>query len=128
MSKTLRQLAIVCENEQTFTLCIEPANVEKPREFARKQIENCVARVRIAFGGNKPGRFVQNNRERKIDVNQFAVHFHMIAFARLEAEVDTRLPIDRDAPSLDQFIAMTARPDAGGREKTVQAQSRGYKG
>ena len=58
MSEALRQLAIICENEQTFTLRIEPANAEEPREFSRKQIENCVARMRVAFRGNKTGRFV----------------------------------------------------------------------
>lgn len=58
MSEPLRQLAIICENEQTFTLRIEPANAEEPREFSRKQIENCVARMRVAFRGNKTGRFV----------------------------------------------------------------------
>ena len=127
MSEAMPELAIVCENEQTFTLRIEPAHAEEPREFPRQQIENCVARVRVAFRGNETGRFVQNDREWKIDTNNFAVHFHVIALARLEAEVGARLSVDGDAPGLDQLIALPARADGGGSEETVQTQSRGYK-
>ena len=55
MSEALRELAVICENEQTFTLGIEPANVEEPGKFRRQQIENCVARVRIFWSKqNRP--------------------------------------------------------------------------
>jgi len=124
MSEAMSELAVVCENEQTFTLLIEPAHAEEPREFPRQQIENCVARVRVAFRGNETGRFVQNDREWKIDTNKLAVHFHVIALARLEAEVGARLSVDGDAPGLDQLIALAARADAGGSEETVETQSR----
>ncbi len=33
MSEALRELAVICENEQTFTLRIEPADIEEPWKF-----------------------------------------------------------------------------------------------
>src|SRR5712692_7308119 len=120
VSEALRELAVVGENEKAFALRIEPANVEKARKFPRKQIENDVTRVRIAFGRNKTGRLVQDNREWKIDMDEFAVHFHVIARGRLRAEIRAWFSVDGDAAGGDQLIAMAARPDTGGGEKSVQ--------
>src|SRR5713226_6361138 len=60
-------------------------------------------------------------------MDKFAVHFHVVARAGLDAEVGARLSVDGDAPGLDQLIAMTARADAGCGEEAVETQGRGYK-
>ena len=119
MSEALGQLAVICENEQTFSLGIKPADIEEPWKFWRKQIKDGVARVGIALRGNKTGGFVQDNRPRKIDMDKFAVHFHMVALAGLDAEVGTRLSVDCDASGLDQRIALTPRANAGGGEEAI---------
>jgi hypothetical protein len=46
----LREVTIVCENEETFTLRIEAADIEETRKLRRKKIKNRVARVGIASG------------------------------------------------------------------------------
>jgi hypothetical protein len=53
-------------------------------------------------------------------MDTFAVHFHMVALGRLDAEVGARLSVDRDAAGFDQLIAMTARANAGCGEETVE--------
>ncbi len=123
MSEPLRELAVIGENEETFALRIQPANVEKARKFRREQIENGIARVRIAFGRNKAGRFVQDNRQWKIGMNEFAIHFHMIARGRLRAEISARFSVDGDATGCNQLIAMSARTDTGGGEKAIQTHT-----
>ena len=120
MSEPLREFAVVGENEETFALRIEPADVEKSRKFRREQIEDGIARVRIAFGRNKTGRLVQDNRQWKIDMNELAIHFHVIARGRLRTEIRARFSVDGDATSCNQLIAMTARTDTGGGKKAIQ--------
>ena len=58
MNEALGKVAVVGEKNESFALGIEPANVKQPREFRRKQIEDRVARMRIAAGGDEAGRLV----------------------------------------------------------------------
>jgi hypothetical protein len=62
MSQPLGEIAVVCQQQEAFTLGIEPADVKKARKFRREQIEDRVVSVRIAPGRNKSGRFVERNR------------------------------------------------------------------
>ncbi len=119
MSKALGQFAVVCENEQTFSLGIKPADIEEPWKFWRKQIKDGVACVRIASCRNKTSRLVQNYRPRNIDMDKFAIHFHMVALAGLDAEISAWISVDRNASGLDQRIALTPRANAGGGEEAV---------
>ncbi len=119
MIEALGQLAVICENEQTFSLGIKPADIEEPWKFWRQQIKDGVACVRIASCRNKTRRLVQNYRPRNIDMDKFAIHFHMVALAGLDAEVGTRLSVDCDASGLDQRIALTPRANAGGGEEAI---------
>ena len=107
MGESQRQFAIVRENEQTFALRIEPAHVEESRKFGGQKVENCIARVRIASGRNKTGRFVQNNRERKIDTREFAIDFDMIPLARLHAEIRADSTVDGDSASGNQLVTFS---------------------
>src|ERR1700724_4711731 len=97
MSEPLRELAVIGENEETFALRIQPANVKKARKFRREQIEDCVARVRIAFGRHKTCWLVQDNRQWKIDMNHLAIPFNVTARGRLRAEIRARFSVDGDA-------------------------------
>ncbi len=57
-------------------------------------------------------------------MDEFAVHFHMVALAGLDAEVGARLSVDRDAAGFDQLIATTARANAGSGEETIETHKR----
>ena len=57
-------------------------------------------------------------------MQQFAIHFYVVARGGLRAEVGADLAVNRDAARGDQFIAMTARPDASGGEETIETQGR----
>ena len=57
--------------------------------------------------------------QRLFRADEFAIHFYVIAFPRLRAEVGADLAVDRDVPGGDQFVAMAARADSGSGEKAV---------
>ena len=113
MGQPLGEIAVVREEEEAFGLGVEAADVEKTRQMRRQQIEDGVARVRIAPGRNKSGRLMQHDVEPALAVDEFAGDFDVIALAWLGAEVGADLAIDRDAAGRDQFIAMPARPETG---------------
>ena len=98
MSEALGQIAVVGEKEKPFSLCVEPADAEKPGKFCRQQVEDRVAGVKIFSSRNEPRRLVQHDCQRRIDTHHFAIHFHVIGYARLHAEVSANLPINGDAP------------------------------
>src|SRR5262249_16128351 len=83
MRQALCKISIICEKEQTFGLCVQPPNVEQPREFCRQQIKNSIAHVWISPGRNESGGLVQHDRERRRDVNKFAIHLDVVAPAGL---------------------------------------------
>jgi hypothetical protein len=121
MRKPLCEIAVVCEKQQTFGLCIQTPDVEQGREFSRQQIKDGVAYVGISPGRNESGGFVQHDGERRRDVNKFAIHLHVVARVGLHAEVNTGFTVDSDPPGRDQFIAVPTRSDTGSGEEAVQA-------
>ena len=54
-------------------------------------------------------------------MNQFAVHFDMIARGWLRAEIGADLAVNRDAAGGNQLITMTPRADAGSGEEAIEA-------
>jgi hypothetical protein len=122
MGKSLRQFAIICEKKQTLSLRVQTPDVEESGKFLWKQIKHSVARLLIFSGRNKSSGFVQHDGYRWSGVNKFAVDFDVIERAWLCAEVCADLTVDGDATRPDQLITMSARSNAGGCEKTVEAQ------
>lgn len=47
MGQVLGKVTVIREKNEPLSLRVEPADIEQARKFCRKQIENCVARVRI---------------------------------------------------------------------------------
>src|SRR5207244_821332 len=119
MSEFLREIAVVRQDQQSFTLSIESANIEKPGKFWRQQVENRVARVRIAPGRNKSNRLVQRDRHFVLEMNELAVDFHMVALARLRAEICANASIDRDSSGRDQFVTFSPRANAGCGQEAI---------
>ncbi len=124
MRQALCEIAVVCQEKQTFSLGVQPANVKQPRKFRRKQIKDRIADVRIFSGGNEPGRLVQHDSKRRRTANQFAIYFDMIAWLRLCAEICADRAVDRDSTRPDQFIATATRSHSRGGEETVEAHNR----
>src|SRR5205807_9788098 len=102
-------------------LSIEPANIEKAGKLWRQQVENRVARMRIASGRNESRRFVQRNRYRALEMNELAIDFHMIALAWLRAEICANPAVDAEPSGRDQLITLPPRADAGCGKKPIQA-------
>jgi hypothetical protein len=124
MHQALGKITVVCQNQEAFALRIESTDIEQAREFRRQQFKNRVAGERIFSRRNKASRLVQNNVQRPFRAQELAVHFDVVALARLRAEICARLSVNRDASGLDQFVAMPARADSGGGKKSVQTQGK----
>ena len=102
MGEALREVAVVGEKQQAFGLRIEPADIEKTREFRRQKIKDNVARMRITSGRNETGGLVQNNiQPRKLSGDEFAIHFHVVAYRRLRTEIRAALSVDGDSTRRD---------------------------
>jgi hypothetical protein len=119
MSQALREIAVVGQDEKPFGLRVEPANIEKAREFGRQEIENRVARIRIGARGNEARRFVQDDVEVALAVDQLVADFDVIALRRLRAEIGADATVDRNATVGDHLVAMPPRTDTSGGEETI---------
>ena len=98
MREPLSEIAVVREEDKAFGLRIETANVEEAGKFSWQKIEDGVAGVHIFSRRDEARRLVQHDGEQWSGMNQFAVHFDMIARSRLRAEIGPDFAIDSDAP------------------------------
>jgi hypothetical protein len=121
VSKSLRELAIVRHKEQTFSLRVETTDVEKAGKFWWKQIEDCIARVRIFPGRNESRGLVQHDGKSGSGTNKFAVDFDVVVRGWLCAEVCADLTVDGDTTLRDQLITMSPRTNTGSGEEAIQA-------
>jgi hypothetical protein len=122
VGKPLRQVAIICEKKQTFSLRIQASNIEETRKLLWKQIKDSIASVLIFSRRDESGGFVQDDAKWWRGVDKFAIDFYVIARVRLCAEVCADLTVDSDATRRNQFITMSPRTNTGSSEKTVEAQ------
>ena len=128
MSESLREIAVVGEENEAFGLGIETANVEETGEFSGQKIEDRVASVRIFSRRDEARRLVQHDGEQWSGMNRFPVHFDMIARGRVRTEIGADFAVNNDTPCSDQFITMTPRPDASSGEEAIEAQAKGLQG
>ncbi len=119
MHQALGKIAVVCQNQEAFALRIESTDVEQAREFRRQQLKNRIAGVRIFSRRNKAGRLMQHDVQRRCRAHELAVHFDVVALARLRAEIRARLSVNCDATGRYQLVAMPARADSGGGKESV---------
>jgi hypothetical protein len=89
--------------------------------MGRQEIEDGIARMRIAAGGNKTSRLMQHDVEAALTVNEFAVNFDVVALVRLDAEIGADPPVNRNPTGGDELIAMAPRTEAGRGEIAVKA-------
>jgi hypothetical protein len=122
--KPLRQVAIICEKKQTFSLRVQTPNIEETRKLLRKQIKDSIASVLIFPGRDESGGFVQHDGECRSDVDKFAIDFDVIARVRLCAEICADLTVNSDATRRDQVITMSPRTDPSGSKEAIETQSR----
>ncbi len=97
MGEPLSEIAVVREEDKAFGLRIETANIEEAGKFSGQKIEDRVASVHIFSRRDEARRLMQHDGEHWSGVNQFAVHFDMIARGWLRAEIGADLAVDRDA-------------------------------
>ena len=74
------------------------------------------------MGRHEPRRFMQHDCEWKIGMNEFAVHFYVIARARLRAKIGADSAVDCNATCGNQFVAFSPRTDPGTSKIAVKAQ------
>ena len=119
MRQVLGEIAVVGEDEQSFGLRVEPADIEEARELRRQEIENRVARIGIGACRDETRRFMQDQVELAFAADELVPHLDVIALGRLRAEIGADAAVDRNASVGDQLVAMPPRTDTGGGEETV---------
>src|SRR5438477_3103911 len=112
MGEPLGEVAIVGEKNEAFGLRVKTADIEEPGKFFGQKIEDCIAGVSIFSRRDEARRLVQQDGEQWFGTNKLTIHFHVVARTRLCAEVSANAPIDRDAASGDQLIAMPSRANS----------------
>lgn len=118
----LREIAVARQEEQTFGLRVEAADVEEARKLRRQEIVDRIGGVRIAPGGNETGRFVEQDGQAFFLPNEFMIDLDVGALVNLGAEVSAQLPVDGDPPGGDQLVALPARAEASSGKEAVEAQ------
>src|SRR5205823_5578783 len=108
MRELLRELAIIRENEQSFALRVEPADIKEPRKLWRQQIKNRVPRVRVPSCRDKTSGLVQNDVQRSRGPHEFAIDFHVVARGRLRAKIGAQPTINCNTPARTQLVTLSA--------------------
>lgn len=121
MRQALGEIAVIRQNEKSFGLRIEPADIEKARELRRQEIENRISGIRIGARRNETGRFVEDDVKPAFAAHQLVPDFDVIALGRLRAEIGADTAVDRDATIGNQLVAMPPRTNPSGGEETIQA-------
>ncbi len=121
MGEALRQIAIVREDEQTFTLRVEPADVEEPRQMQRQKVKDCIASIWIASGGDEPGWLVQDDVQLLLRAHHLAADFDVIRLVRFVTKIGADAAVDGHAAAGDQLVTMASRACAGCGKEAVQA-------
>ena len=79
--------------------------------------------MEVLSSRNESSGFVQHDRKRWGDVNEFAINFYMVACPRLRAEVCANFAVDCDAAGSNQLIAVPARPKTGGSKESIETHA-----
>jgi hypothetical protein len=113
MGELLRQFTVVGQKQQTFSFRIQTSDGKQLGTLFGQKIKDGVARMDIFSSRNESGGLMQHNCKRWSDVNKFAIHFDVVAGARLRTEICTNLAVNGDAPRGDQLVATAAGTKTG---------------
>jgi hypothetical protein len=108
-----RESAVVGEQQQPLGVDIEPADCDHARQVRREHRENRVPPLRVARGGDKAPRLMEQKEARALRLGErLAVDAHVVRFADVEGGALENLAIDADTPLGDPYLGFTARADA----------------
>jgi hypothetical protein len=106
MGEMLREISIVCQQQQTFALHVEAPDIKKAGKLGGQQIEDGVGGVRIVPSANETCRFVEGKVNSGLRRNQLAVDFNVIARPRLVMKVGAPSAVYSDTGFGDQFVRL----------------------
>jgi len=101
MSQSLSEIAVIGEQEQTFALGIEAADIKERRKFRWQQIIDRVGCFGIASRANETGRLIQHDINVPALMNEFAIDLDVIRYRRLEMKINARFSVHRYATGCD---------------------------
>ena len=119
MHQPMSEIAIVRQNEKSFALSVESADIEEARKLRWQEIENRVVRIGISARRDEAGRLMQDDVTLLLAAHELASDFDMVSRDRLRAEVSADAAVDCHAPISNQLVAMPSRTDASCREETI---------
>ena len=122
VSQRLGEVAIVGEDDQSFTFCVEPAEQEQVAVDRHHIAHGRAVVAGLALGrGQDVDRLVVSDVDRRgFQVDALAVHGDDV-FLRVGLRAKLcDLPVDAHAPGGDQIFGGTARPVVGLRQQLLQ--------
>src|SRR3954447_417749 len=104
------QAAIVGEQQQAFSVKIQPPDADQPRQSFRQVIEHRRPAFRVSMGGHQPTRLMVQEQPRALARRQrLAVDGDDVILGDVERGRIDKAAVDRDAALHDPFLRVTAR-------------------
>jgi len=102
VGQVLDEVTVICEQQQTFRIFVEPANIAKGVKSRRQEIIDRWPLPLIIPGRDQPTRFVQcKNLCFELNSKDLTRGLHDILFTNLRRKVGNSVPINRDAARSD---------------------------
>jgi hypothetical protein len=114
--KPARQLAIVCEQQETFRIEIEPAHGHDARQVLWKVDKNRWTALRILVSRDQSGRLVITPQPRLLPGSErLAIHGDDVVLANIARRRSERLAVHGDTAGEDHLLGIATRTDSSPR-------------
>ena len=106
--------AVIGQQEQAFGIEVEPSDADDAGHVGGQIVVDRRAPLLVARGGHPAGGFVIKPEPRGFGrVEHAAIHRDLVRWCHVERGAGDLLPVDGDAPGLDQALGLAAAGDAG---------------
>ena len=130
MKETLRELAVVGQNQQPFRFAVEPADVVEVLERSGQQGKDGFTPKFVILGADEAARLVEHDHARGFRGDAASIDLDVVPRGDLGGRIQAGLAVDLHVTLLDQGVACSSGADAAGGEELVEAGAviHGWKG
>lgn len=126
MGESLRQVAIVGDDQQAGGIFVESSDGEQAGAIAGKQVEDAAATFGIVSGAEETGGLVEHEVFLPLNLQPLPIERDGLTPGfDCGAKLSDRLAVDRDASGSDQLFAFPARAQSRLSEETLQTHGSG---
>src|SRR5690348_6338792 len=107
MHETMREIAIVGQEEQAFAVLVESADGVYTLSDLRHQVDGERTAGRIVVRAQEAARLVDEPVDELLGTHRFAVEGHLLLRRDARAQFGDDIAVDRDAASTNELVALT---------------------